>query len=443
MKDLPHIGNIEFVSLPDDKIQAVPAKIDTGADNSAIWASNIHLKDGQLVFNFFAPGSVFYREEPVVSTAFRTTTVRNSFGHKEFRYKIRLRVKIGERTLLCWFSLANRSRNNYPILLGRNFLKNKFIVDVSRKHLFSQPMDPSKVLVFTNFPAETAAFFEQVGKSNTVPIKYECVGYDTLQYFINGPATSVINTASGKDLANYSFTYFKNHHKREFSASAAEYLRYKGRPFANKEFNQYMSASKLSEYMRLSCYGVSVPPTICAPTKILKTKYGELTTILGLPFVLKEMHSDKGKFNYIIANEQDFKDILTQAPETHVYLAQKFIANDGYYRLYVMGKEVKLAIYRSPSVHKNRLKAHLNKPRGSANAVNIPLNEAPGEAQELAVRAADCMNRQVAGVDLVQDKDTGKWYVLETNNDPQIRTGSFIDAKANMVAKYFEGELNQ
>ncbi len=443
MKNLPHIGTIELVSLPDDHIQAVPAKIDTGADNSSIWASNIHLKDGKLVFNFFAPGSVFYREKPVVSTAFRTTTVRNSFGHKEFRYKIRLKVKIGKRTLSRWFTLANRSRNNYPILLGRNFLKNNFIVDVSRKYVLSQQTDPVRVLVFTNFQTETAAFFEQVSKSNTIPINYECVGYDELMYFINGSATRVINIVSGEDLAKYHFIYFKNHHKREFSSSAAEYLRYKGRAFADKEFNQYMSASKLSEYMRLSCYGVNVPPTICAATSILKVKYSELTTVLGSPFVLKEMHSDKGKFNYIIKNEEDFKDILAKAPEAHVYLAQKFIPNNGYYRIYVMGKEVELAIYRSPTTHKDRLKDHLNKPRGSVNAVNVPLDEAPGEAQELAIRAADCMNRQVAGVDLIHDKETGQWYVLETNNDPQIRTGSFINAKAAMVAKYFERELNQ
>ena len=65
-KELIHIGTIEFVSLPDDQIERVPAKIDTGADNSAIWASNIHLDKGKLMFNYFAPGSMFYRPEPVI-----------------------------------------------------------------------------------------------------------------------------------------------------------------------------------------------------------------------------------------------------------------------------------------------------------------------------------------------------------------------------------------
>ncbi len=443
MKDLLHIGVIEQISLPNDGIEDVLAKVDTGADNSSIWASNIRLEDGKLIFHFFAPGSIFYQDEPVISTAFRTTTVRNSFGYKEFRYKIRLKVKIGNHTLVRWFTLADRSRNSYPILLGKNFLKNTFIVDVSKKHLISQWIEPRRVLVFTEYQAETMQFFEQVARLNNLPIEYECIGYDDLRFYIDGAGSRVMNAKSSEDLANYSFVFFKNHHQRELSASAAEYLHYKGRPFADQEFHNYMSASKLSEYMRLSCHDVTVPLTICASTVQLLTSYPELQKKLGLPFVLKEICSDKGKYNYLIRTRKDFETILSKAPTDHIYCAQQYIVNDGFYRMYVMGKEVALAIWRSATPHVDKLKAHLNKSRGSANAVIVPLDAVPGEAQNLAVRAADCMNRQIAGVDLVQDKQSGRWYVLEANNDPQLRSGSFIDAKAEIVAKYFETELNQ
>lgn len=443
MKQLQHIGTIEHVSLPSDGVQSVPAKIDTGADNSAIWASNIKLVDGKLQFNFFAPGSMFYNEEPVVSDAFRTTTVRNSFGHKEFRYKIRLQISIGDHKLTRWFTLADRSRNNYPILLGKNFLKNTFIVDVSKKHLVSQQGGVPAVLIFTEYKEETDKFFETVKQHNTMPIDYDCVSYDQLYFCMSGSSMSVTNMASGKDLASYSFTYFKNHHNRELSASAAEYLHYKARPFADQEFLQFMSASKLSEYVRLSCFGLSVPPTIAANTPLLLQNYENIVKKLGLPFVLKEIRSDKGKFNYLIKSESDFKEMLKQALPGHIYCAQQYIQNKGYFRMYVTGKEVSLAIWRSSTEHENRLKNHLNKPKGSANATNVPLDKVPGEAQDLAIRAASCMNRQICGVDLVQDSKTGIWYVLEANNDPQIRSGSFIPAKAEMVAKYFEKELNQ
>ena len=443
MKELLHIGTIEQVSLPDDRIENVPAKVDTGADNSAIWASNIRLVDGKLYFSFFAPGSMFYRDKEVVSTAFRTTTVRNSFGHKEFRYKIKLKITIGDHTLIRWFTLADRSRNNYPILLGKNFLKDTFIVDVSKKHLVGRRAQPSRVLVFTEYQAETEAFFAQASQSNTMPIDYECVSYGELWFLIDGQSSQVTNMVSGRDVADYSFTFFKNHHHRELSASAAEYLHYKGRPFADQEFNNYMSASKLSEYMRLSCHGLSVPLTICARTPLLRPAFAEVKKQLGLPFVLKEIRSDKGKFNYLIETKKDFERMLADAPVDHIYCAQKYVPNDGFYRMYVMGKEVTLAIWRASAPHADRLKGHLNKPRGGANATLTPLDEVPGEAQHLAVLAADCMNRQIAGVDMVQDRETGQWYVLEANNDPQLRSGSFIDAKAEAVAKYFEKELNQ
>lgn len=444
MKELLHIGTIEFVSLPDDNIEHVPAKVDTGADNSAIWASNMHLEDGKLLFNFFAPGSAFYSEEPVVTNAFRTTTVKNSFGQKEFRYKIQLRVRVGDHTLRRWFTLADRSRNAYPILLGKNFLRNMFIVDVSKKNLVSSDEDLNKVLIFTDFPEETAEYLKQVKSYNTKPISYECTQYDKLQFCIDGSGTQVVNTLTGRDLADYGFVYLKNHHNNEFAKSIAEYLQFRARPFADQEFLYSLSASKLSEYMRLSCFGLSVPATVCAATPILKKQYRQLADQLGTPFVMKEIHSDKGRKNYLVGSKKDFDSILAAADPGHdVYLVQKFIPNDGYYRLYVTGKDVSLAIWRTPVSHKDRLKTHLNKPAGSANASNISLDEVPGEAEELALRAADCMARQIAGVDMLQDNLTGKWYILEANNDPQIRSGSFIDKKAEMVAKYFETELNR
>lgn len=443
MKQLLPIGTVELLSLPDSEIRDIPAKIDTGADNSAIWASNVRLKEGQVVFNLFAPGSVYYREEPIVVSNFRTTTVRNSFGHKEFRYKIQLNVCIGEHKLKHWFTLADRSRNNYPILLGKNFLKNKFIVDVSRKNIVSNHEVSSKVLVFTKDVEESNTFFEAVRSNQVSPIKYFCVSYAALFFVIDGKHSRVQDTVNSRDIADYSFTFFKNHHEREFSWSAAEYLQYRGRPFADTEFSRYMSGSKLSEYTRLACFGLNVPLTFCAKTPILKTKFADISKRLGLPFVLKEFKSDKGKFNYLIQGQTDFDKILKEAPKDHIYIAQKYIPNDGFYRLYIMGKEMSMAIWRSSVANENPLKAHLNKPTGSANAKNIELDNVPGEAQDLALRAADCMNRQIAGVDLAQDKVSGIWYVLEVNNDPQIRSGSYVAEKAAMVARYFEGELNQ
>jgi glutathione synthase/RimK-type ligase-like ATP-grasp enzyme len=440
MNQFPHIGTVELVSFPDDAINDVPAKIDTGADGSSIWASNMHVHKGVLTFNFFAPGSAYYREEPVKASVFRVISVRNSFGDEEFRYKIKLRISIGEQKLTRWFTLADRSRNSYPILLGKNFLKNKFVVDVSQRHLMSQSESTKTTLIFVKNLSENRAFFDKVAKQAPW-ITYECLTYKDLIFHI-GDEIKVINAKTGTDLSTYGLTYFKDHHNHEFAFSVAEYLHYIGHPFIDREFANNMSASKLSEYMRLACYQIKVPPTVCAASPIFKTMFPELADQLGLPFVLKEIRGDRGRDNYLIQNRQDFDEILLSAPDKHVYAAQQYINNDGFYRVYVMGKDVTMAVRRSPVPHANRLKSHLNKPRGSANAVLVDPADLPGEAHDLAVQAADRLNRQICGVDLVQDKANGQWYVLEANNDPQIRSGSFPAEKVKMVAKFFDKELN-
>jgi len=446
MKNLPQIGTVELLSLPDDKVEGIQAKIDTGADGSSVWATGIKLKsDGKLVFTFFGPGSPHYRNKQVVTTAFRTTTVKNSFGHQESRYKIRLRLKIGTQTLSSWFSLANRAHNNYPILLGKDFLNDRFVVDVSKKYLLSQKPLLYRVLVLGGGSLATKEFFKTVSGLNSLPVEYSCISYDKLLYNLDGCNTQVLNLADGdKDLASYDYIYFKTHAKHpEFAASAAEYVRSKGRPFGDQEVAQYVSASKLTAAMRLSCAGLSIPSTICAATPVLKQRLPEIVDAFGYPFVLKEIASERGRHNYLIRDEKDFAGILKSATNNQVFMAQHYIANDGFYRLNVLGKRIGLSVWRSAVPHKDPLKKHLNKPSGSANARIVPLNEVPLEARNLALHAADTLNRQVAGVDILQDKTTNKWYILEVNNAPQLRSGPFLPEKAKAVAAYFDKELNR
>lgn len=446
MKNLPQIGTVELLSLPDDHVQGIQAKVDTGADGSSVWATDVKLKaDGKLVFTFFGPGSPHYRNQPVVTTAYRITTVKNSFGHQESRYKIRLRVRIGTKTLSCWFSLANRSHNKYPILLGKDFLKDRFVVDVSKKYLLSQKPLLHQVLVLGAGSKATKDFFKTVSGLNSSPVEYACINYNHLLYNLDGYNTQVLNLADGgKDLASYDYIYFKTHAKHpEFAAAAAEYLRSKGRPFADQEVAKYVSASKLTAATRLSCAGLPIPRTICAATSVLKQQLPEIVDAFGYPFVLKEIASERGKYNYLISNEKAFNDILKSATKNQVFMAQQFIANDGFYRLNVLGKRIGLSVWRSVAAHKNPLKKHLNKPSGSANARIVPLEGVPAEARKLALNAADTLNRQVAGVDILQDKTSHKWYILEVNNAPQLRSGPFLPEKAKAVATFFDRELNQ
>lgn len=134
MKDLGLIGRAEKVYLPDVLGVKIPAKIDTGADASSVWAYKITPKDGNLHVVFFGPNSQYYTGNVHIFLPgnYRMTRISNSFGHRELRYKVKLRIKLKNRLINGTFTLSNRSTKLYPILIGRSLIKNKFLVDVSK-----------------------------------------------------------------------------------------------------------------------------------------------------------------------------------------------------------------------------------------------------------------------------------------------------------------------
>lgn len=134
MSNLEIIGRVEKVSFPDLSVKNVPAKIDTGADICSVWATGIREENGVLKFKLFGKKSKFYTGQEIVIEAphYLLTRIANSFGHRELRYVVKLQIKIGSKTVRSSFTLADRSRKTYPILIGRKLLNKKFIVDVSK-----------------------------------------------------------------------------------------------------------------------------------------------------------------------------------------------------------------------------------------------------------------------------------------------------------------------
>ena len=444
-KPVVTIGSTELIAFPDFQLENVPAKVDTGADSSAVWASNITLDGETLSYSLFGPGSVFYTGELIRTSTYRVTRVRNSFGHQEFRYKVKLRAKVGNKRLLSWFTLADRSKNTFPILLGKNFLKTRFVVDVARtRALRPDGKGQSKVIVFSRDPVQNQAFFDRVQKRQSAPVTYLNTGYDTLLYHLEPRNVQVMIASSGQDIADSDLVYLKTHRDNAEQAKAVvDYLRYKAVRYLGREIDAGSSGSKLSEYMRLATYDLPIPTSIAGTPRILENRYDELVTALGLPFVLKESSSDRGKNNFLIESPSVFKEILTKAAHEHVYIAQRYVPNDGYLRLLVTGRNVVLAIKRAPVSGRDPLKAHLNQPHGGGNASLVALDEIPAHVQDISVRAAAVMKREIAGIDVILDRQTNEWYILEANNAPQIRSGAFVDEKVKAVATYFDHELNQ
>lgn len=125
------IGRSTTIDLPELGCRAVPVRIDTGARTSALGAQSVtENPDGGLDVVFFVPGNPFYTGKVKHFTSFGQTEVRSSNGHTSLRYTIRTRVVLSGRTIRATFTLADRSTQLYPVLIGRNVLRGKFIVDV-------------------------------------------------------------------------------------------------------------------------------------------------------------------------------------------------------------------------------------------------------------------------------------------------------------------------
>ena len=84
------IGRAEYIWLIRDDIKRVPARIDTGARTSSIWATSIRETAKGLEYCLFGEDSPHYVGESVLEKHFSIIAVASSSGHVQMRYKVPL-----------------------------------------------------------------------------------------------------------------------------------------------------------------------------------------------------------------------------------------------------------------------------------------------------------------------------------------------------------------
>ncbi|WP_221390133.1 RimK/LysX family protein [Dyadobacter sp. NIV53] len=136
-KPVEIIGATDIVDLPDLDWYHVPVRVDSGATTSSIHCSRVKLikEDNHTILRFYLDAKKGAPQQSFSVQDFKETVVRNSSGKEEKRYVIKTRIKLFGRKIRTEFSLANRQKMSYPILLGRKLLKNRFIIDVAQKDL--------------------------------------------------------------------------------------------------------------------------------------------------------------------------------------------------------------------------------------------------------------------------------------------------------------------
>ena len=60
-----------------------------------------------------------------------------------------------------------------------------------------------------------------------------------------------------------------------------------------------------------------------------------------------------------------------------------------------------------------------------------------------AKKIAGHLGMTIAGVDAIIDTDSGEYFFLEVNSQPQIMSGAFLDVKASMLASLLAHESGE
>lgn len=130
------IGRREVISILDLDLYDLDAKVDTGADSNALHCDEIFIdEDNYVHFTLLDEVHPSYHGKKMKMPLYKLKKVKSSNGEVQVRPSIKVTVDFFDKKFTTVVSLTNRADMKFPMLIGRLFLKNKFLVDVSEEYL--------------------------------------------------------------------------------------------------------------------------------------------------------------------------------------------------------------------------------------------------------------------------------------------------------------------
>lgn len=133
----------EWGQLPDLGVEKIKVKLDTGAKTSSLHAFELstftHMDKEWLRFDVHP----FQDNDTITHTCTSPIVdyrwITSSSGHRQKRFIIQTTLKLGTFSSLIEISLANRDEMGFRMLVGRNALKGKILVDSSHSFFLNHP----------------------------------------------------------------------------------------------------------------------------------------------------------------------------------------------------------------------------------------------------------------------------------------------------------------
>ncbi len=135
------IGAVERGTLPELGISSLPMRVDTGAATSSLHVENLQefKRGGHNWVSFNLHPDIHN-----VNLGVRITTrvkgrkkVKSSSADTEHRIVIDTLLNLGGQEWVIQLTLTNRAQMTYPMLLGREAMTGRFLVDPAQEHLLT------------------------------------------------------------------------------------------------------------------------------------------------------------------------------------------------------------------------------------------------------------------------------------------------------------------
>lgn len=133
------IGRVDQADFPELDLEDIKIKVDTGAFTSSIHSHEIiEVEEGNekfIEFKLLDPSHPNYSSRTFKTKNYYKKAVKSSFGDVEKRFVVKTTIVVFDEEYPIELSLSERGQMTYPILLGRKFLNNRFIVNPAEKNI--------------------------------------------------------------------------------------------------------------------------------------------------------------------------------------------------------------------------------------------------------------------------------------------------------------------
>jgi gamma-F420-2:alpha-L-glutamate ligase len=215
------------------------------------------------------------------------------------------------------------------------------------------------------------------------------------------------------DLPDFIFPYFNHSDHSYFSLAIVRQFERMGVSVFNNSDTLERVRDKLHAHQVLAESGLPTPDTMLAKFPI-NVELVEET--LGFPLIVKTLHGALGSGVFLLDNTKSFEDLMTLVHETQpniLLIFQKFIASSKGRDLRILVVQGKVVAAMQRLAKAGDFKANFSQ-GGRVEEFKIDK-----KAADIAIKTAEALNIQVAGIDLLFTEDG--YTICEANTFPGFK----------------------